>query len=268
MKANARLKTILQEAEAFWNFPQTEAYPEDMVDLVIFHKLHFYMPPPKAWKCYQLLKSEFVDWNEVRISVVREIQEHLATARNSLEISVFVKDFLEFIHKECRRMSLEHLLEENLSDIRKFLKAVRAIEPATIDLVLQRRRNHPVFPLSQAMEDLLTQAGIVSDEDSRDRKSKRFFEMVGADNITACHHYMLHCLHAEPNDKGNAFEGPPASLRTGRARKAAKTGAKGKKTAKSTKTAKTKKTKKSTGAASKKKTTNKKKAGAKKSARS
>ncbi len=226
MKNAARVKTLVQAAERFWCAPQAEEgrYPELIVDLIIFHKLHFYLPPEPAWKCFGLLQHEFVDWNEVRVSVVREIQEHLAIARNSLELAVFVKDFLEFVHKECRRVNVEHLAEENLTEIRRFLKRVKAIDPSTIDLVLQRRKAHPVLPLSAAMEEVLVDLGVVSKDDTHDRKSKAMFEAVGADNALAVHHYLLHHVHAAPNDAGDDYKGlPDALIGAKRRRPAAKT---------------------------------------------
>jgi len=202
VKISQRLKTLIQAADRFWKKApaQGDEYPQTIVDLVIFHKLHFHMSPEQAWRCFSQLKSEFVDWNEVRISVVREIQEQIAGANDSLELAVFVKDFLEFVHKERRRVTLEPLVEENLTDIRKFFKKVKNLDPATVEFVLMRTKSHPVLPLSAHMERHLGRLGIVKKADSRDKKSKRLYELVGEEMALSLHHYVLFHTHANVSD--------------------------------------------------------------------
>jgi hypothetical protein len=212
----------MQAADRFWkNSPaQAGEYPQSIVDLVIFHKLHFHMSPEQAWKCFAQLKSEFVDWNEVRISVVREIQEQLSDGRDSLELSVFVKDFLELIHSERRRVTLDPLIEENLTDIRKFFKKVKNLDTATVDLVLMRTKGHPVVPLSAHMERQLGKIRVVKKADSRDKKSKHLYELVGADQALSLHHYVLFHTHANAGEDGVA-ENLPAALSNARAKSGA-----------------------------------------------
>ncbi len=208
----------MQAADRFWKKApvQTAEYPQSIVDLVIFHKLHFHMSPDQAWKCFTQLKSEFVDWNEVRISVVREIQEQLSDGRDSLELSVFVKDFLELIHRERRRVTLDPLVEENLTDIRKFFKKVKNLDPATVELVLMRTKGHPVVPLSAHMERQLGRIGVVKKADSRDKKSKQLYELVGEDKALSLHHYVLFHTHANAREDG--VERLPPALSSARAK--------------------------------------------------
>ena len=118
------------------------------------------MDPKLAKRCYNLLKSAFVDWNEVRVSVIRDIQIGLRKSFDSLALAVFIKDFLEFVHKELREISLENLQEENLGEIRTFLKNIKGMHSSTIDMVLMRFKDHPIMPLSPDMEKLLVKLSL------------------------------------------------------------------------------------------------------------
>ena len=166
-------------------------YPREILDLVIFHKINFYMPEGEALHAYRRLKTAFVDWNEVRISSVKEIQEVFQGVPDSLELAIFVKDFLEQLHRENQSVDLEFLAEQNLGDIRRYLRTVKGVDPATIDLVLRLRKEHPVLPVSAPMEQTLLRLGVVRPGDNRDQKEKYLHNLVGEDQALSFHHFFL-----------------------------------------------------------------------------
>jgi len=166
-------------------------YPKEILDLIVFHKLHFYMPEVEAQKSYRRLKTAFVDWNEVRISSVKEIREVFDGVPDCLELSIFVKDFLEHLHLENQSVSLEFLVERNLGDIRRYLRGFKGVEPATIDLVLRLRKDHPVLPVSAPMERTLLRLGVVRRQQSREQKEKYLHNLVEGAAALPFHHFFL-----------------------------------------------------------------------------
>lgn len=178
------------------------------------------MNPKKVRKCYNHLKSEFVDWNEVRVSVIRDIQIGLKNSYDSLELAVFIKDFLEFIHRELHEVCLEKLREENLSEIRRFLKQIKGMKPATIEMALMQLKEHPILPLTLEMEKMLVKLSLAKKAETRDRKGKRFYELVGPEKVLPLHHYLLY--HTNVYEKMGHTEELPPELSLGRSR-AAKT---------------------------------------------
>ena len=192
-----------------------DSYPTNLLDLLIFHRIHFHMMPDLAVKSYRQLGSEFVDWNEVRISPIREIQEQVSKGHDSLQLSVFIKDLLEFVHHDKHTVGLESLAEENLTDIRRYLKQVRNMELASIDLALMLRKDHPVLPLTGPMEEMFLMMGLVREADSRDRKEKKLFELFAPDVSAALafHHLALNHCRGENDLKEAHFESPKCSLR-------------------------------------------------------
>ena len=179
------------------------------------------------------MKSEFVDWNEVRVSVIRDIQIGLRNSYDSLELAVFIKNFLEFIHGELREISLEYLREENLSETKQFLKQIKGIKPATIEMVLMHIKERPVRPLTLEMEKLLVKLSLAKKTETRVRKGKRLYDLVGPEKVIPLHHYLLY--HTNVYEKMAEPEELPADLSLGRSRtspaKKSKTSAK-KKTSK------------------------------------
>src|SRR5690606_30917917 len=106
----------------------------------------------------------------------------------------FIKDLLEHVHADRHQVDLEFLAEENLTDVRKYLRQVRNIEPASIELVLLERKSHPVVPLTDRQAALVTQLGIASADDTHDRKMKALFDLVGMEGALALHHVLLESI--------------------------------------------------------------------------
>ena len=220
VKISKRLLNICDAAEEYCPPSLNEKnYPETVIDLVIFHRLHLHMDPKLAKRCYSLLKSDFVDWNEVRVSVIRDIQIGLRKSFDSLALAVFIKDFLEFVHKELREISLENLLEENLGEIRTFLKNIRGMHSSTIDMVLMRFKDHPIMPLSPDMEKLLVKLSLAKSRETRDRKEKRFYELLGPEKALQVHHYLLY--YTDVREKMKEKVELPAELSSGKRKKPA-----------------------------------------------
>lgn len=166
-------------------------YPSKILDLIIFHKLHLGLPTEDAMKSYQRLQERFVDWNETRVSSVREIQEAIDFCPGSLELAVFIKNLLEFVHREHQSVSLEFLAEQNLGDIRQYLKQFKGIDNATVELILLLRKEYPVFPLNEGAETVLRRLGILRATSTPLQRAKQLHDLVEPDQTLNLHHFLL-----------------------------------------------------------------------------
>jgi len=193
VKAQEKIKAITQHVETSYrrNSSGFKNYPTDILELIIFHKIHFYMPEAEALQCFRRMKNTFVDWNEVRISTVKEIQEVFNGVSDSLDLAIFIKDFLECLHRQNQSVSLEFLAEKNLGDIRRYLRGIRGVDPATITMVLRLRKEHPVLPVSSSMERTFLRLGVVRPGDNRDQKEKFLHNLVHQDQALPFHHFFL-----------------------------------------------------------------------------
>ena len=193
MKAQEKLITIERKALLLGKrlSPSIRDYPTDILDLIIFHKLHLAMPLESAIRSFRNLKAQFVDWNEVRVSTLREIQEEIGKTPDSLSLAVFIKDLLEFVHHEHQNLSLEFLAEQNLGEIRRYLKQVRGLDNSTVNLILRVRKEHPVLPLNRATETVVDRLGILRKSEKRDRKERVLHELVNPEKALFLHHFLL-----------------------------------------------------------------------------
>ena len=193
MKIQDRLSALTRYLAASQRrkVPGLKDYPHEILDLIIFHKFHHYLLPDEARHGFQKLKNSFVDWNEVRISSIREIQEFLGSSSSSLELAVFIKDLLEHLHAKLHSLDLEFLAEKNLGEVREFLRAIKGMDAVTINMVLRLRKEYPILPLTPSMEQTLGRVGVVRTQDSRDRKGKSLHELLDLEDAVPFHHFFL-----------------------------------------------------------------------------
>lgn len=193
MKAQEKLRTVTGYANSSYRRFRNayRNYPREVLDLIVLHKIHYYMPAAEALQAFRRLKTAFVDWNEVRISSVMEIQEVFDGVPDSLELAIFVKDFLEQLHRQNQSTSLEFLAEKNLEEIRRYLRGIKGVDSATIGMVLRLRKDYPVLPLSAPMERSLLRLGVVRPGHNRQQKEKYLHELVEKDQALAFHHFFL-----------------------------------------------------------------------------
>ena len=191
MKVQDRLKGVVSHAKDTYRKVRGNDYPPEILDLIIFHKIHLFLDEKSALQSFKRLKSNFVDWNEVRISSLPEIQESLGPSPSSLGLAVFIKDFLDFLHSSNQTVNLEHLAEENITEIRKFLRQIRGMDASTVSMVLRMRKEYPVIPIDPNMEPALVRMGLVKKTDNRDQKARYLNTVVEDDTALAFHHFLI-----------------------------------------------------------------------------
>jgi len=94
------------------------------------------------------------------------------------------------------------LAEENISEIRRFLRQIKGVETATINLVLRQRKEYPMLPVDPLMEPALDRIGLVRSQDSRDQKGKFLHDLFeGPQGLSIHHFFMTHARETCPPDE-------------------------------------------------------------------
>ncbi|MCI0650734.1 MAG: hypothetical protein L0Z55_02500 [Planctomycetes bacterium] len=158
-----------------------EALPvTDLLDQFLLAHLLLQMPYAAAQKAYLAFKAQFVDWNEVRISTAKEVQDVLRGAAEPLEAAIVLKDFLHRLFLEKHHVGLEFLRDKSVSEIRSFFKNSRGLNESTVLLLLRLMKEHPVQPLEAWMQPCAERLGLVHRGSTLLQKEKQLFEKVPA----------------------------------------------------------------------------------------
>ena len=116
--------------------------------------------------------------------------------------------------RETRQtVSLEFLVEQNLSDIRRYLKQVKDLDKSTVDLVLRMRKEYPALPLSPAAEAVIHRLGLLRSMETRGMKERALHEILEPEKALLFHHFLLTLSqeHCPPDEKN--VDCPRCSMR-------------------------------------------------------
>lgn len=128
VKAETLLK-IIQSLEKKYGIPQKQSIKIPIVDQIIIHFLSQQEKQENVEKAYQAILKEFVDWNEIRVSHHREIQQVLQPFLKYQihEKSLKIKDALQQIFTIYNKLELETLWEKDFSEIQKLSQQVSGL---------------------------------------------------------------------------------------------------------------------------------------------
>ncbi|MBN1417265.1 MAG: hypothetical protein JXP34_00725 [Planctomycetes bacterium] len=162
-----------------------------MIDLIVFHRLHFHMSREAAWRVFARMKREFVDWNEVRVSSVQELLRVLPEADDPLVLVSFIKDLLALFHSTHHTLNGDLLDGMSPSEVRRYLGQVQGIERSTVDLVLRMKLSHPVVPLEENGWRAMIRLGLVSSSAPRNRIQRLLNDLVRDDEVFSFHRFFI-----------------------------------------------------------------------------
>ncbi|MEW6744159.1 MAG: hypothetical protein AB1486_15510 [Planctomycetota bacterium] len=136
--ARAKLTAVLDALELVYG--KVKFLPkEPLLDQAIFLVFREGWDYKKAARALRILQSEFVDWNEARVSTVGEICNLLGfgSDRNFAEKSQRVLSLLDKIYRERSVVTLDHVLEMDPEARRQYLASLEVLSPADVQLLLQ-----------------------------------------------------------------------------------------------------------------------------------
>ena len=94
----------------------------DVLDTLILGALTSKMRLKEVLKSWDLLRTQFVDWNEIRISSASEVAENFPKAENPLELANQIKEMLTTLFLIRHQVSLEFIRENTVPETREFFK--------------------------------------------------------------------------------------------------------------------------------------------------
>jgi endonuclease-3 len=153
--------------------------------------LHLHMPARRAEQAFARLKRDFVDWNEVRVSSLEEIQGTLGSCMSAASLAEAIRRLLGEVHRSQHETSLEFLNELTIAEVRKYLRSLDGVGPSTIDLVLRLKKATGVVPLDKSSERVLVRMGVVPSGYSAKQKQRFLRRLVPDDKVVVFHRSLM-----------------------------------------------------------------------------
>ncbi|MEZ6118183.1 MAG: hypothetical protein R3C28_16660 [Pirellulaceae bacterium] len=118
-----------------------------------------------AEEAFARLQESFYDWNEIRVTTVRELSEMLAGVADPQQAAANLKHTLHSVFESIYEFSLESLKKQNLGVAVKQLEKYRGTTPFTIAFVAQNSLGGHSIPICKGSLDVLYIVGVISEEE-------------------------------------------------------------------------------------------------------
>ncbi|PCJ12263.1 MAG: hypothetical protein COB10_07470, partial [Planctomycetota bacterium] len=131
----------------------------DVMETTILGALTASMPLSDVLKAWDAFRTQFVDWNEVRISSASEVAAVFPKARDPLQLAMQLKDMLATLFERCHQLSMEFIRENSISETKEFFKRSPSLPDLAKQLVLAHIKNQAV----EASQQLAAERGEAPD---------------------------------------------------------------------------------------------------------
>jgi endonuclease III len=123
-------------------------------------------PYEAAERAFQTLKSDYFDWNEVRVSTVRELAEALKPLNDPGEAATRVKRILQSVFETHYSFDVEQLKKQNIGAAVKHLEKFNGSTPFVVAFVTQHALGGHAIPVNAGLMESMRIVGVVSDAEA------------------------------------------------------------------------------------------------------
>jgi len=120
-----------------------------------------------AQAAYAKLQGAFFDWNEIRVSTVKELAEVLHTLPEPAEAAARVKGVLQSVFESDYSFDLEQLKKQNIGAAVKRLQKLQGATPFNVAYATQHALGGHAIPVDKGTMGVLFVLGVVSEAEAK-----------------------------------------------------------------------------------------------------
>lgn len=120
----------------------------------------------QADECFSRLQESYFDWNEVRVTTVRELGEIFKGIPNASANALNLKNSLQSVFESQYAFDLEHLKRQNLGKAVELLHSYKGTTQFTVAYVTQMNLGGHSIPLGQGGVELFYIVGAIDEKET------------------------------------------------------------------------------------------------------
>ena len=118
-----------------------------------------------ADECFARLQESFFDWNEVRVTTVRELSEIMRVLPDAVRAANLLKQTLHAVFEAIYEFDLEPLKKQNLGVAVKQLEQYRGSTPFSVAYVVQHALAGHSIPVCQGSLNVMYIVGAITEDE-------------------------------------------------------------------------------------------------------
>ncbi len=119
-----------------------------------------------AVQAFETLKGAFFDWNEIRVSTVKELSEVISHLPAAADAASRVKGILQSVFESDYSFDLEHLKKQNLGVAVKRLQKLQGGTPFVVAYATQMSLGGHAIPIDKGTLGVLYVIGVISETEA------------------------------------------------------------------------------------------------------
>jgi endonuclease-3 len=119
-----------------------------------------------AVQAFETLKKTFFDWNEIRVSTVKELAEVISSLPDSTDAATRVKGILQSVFESDYSFDLEHLKKQNIGAAVKRLQKLQGATPFVVAFATQTALGGHSIPTDKGTLGALYVIGVISESEA------------------------------------------------------------------------------------------------------
>jgi endonuclease-3 len=162
-----RAKLINQTLKVLKKHFKPVAPPKDrpLFEHLLFACLVEDSPHETAEQVFSSLKRDYFDWNEVRVSTIRELIDALKPLVNPPESAARLKQTLHSVFESVYEFDIESLKKQNIGQAAKHLQKYNGTTPFAVAYVTQHALGGHSIPLNRGALITLHAVGVITDDE-------------------------------------------------------------------------------------------------------
>jgi hypothetical protein len=145
--------------------PVAPAKDRTLLEHLLFACLLEDSPYEAAEQVFSNLKRDYFDWNEVRVSTIRELSEAMKPLVNPAEAGARLKQALHSVFESVYQFDIETLKKQNIGQAVKQLEKYNGTTPFVVAYVTQMALGGHAIPVNRGALVALHAVGVISDDE-------------------------------------------------------------------------------------------------------
>ena len=146
--------------------PVTPAQQRSLMENLLFACCLEDAPNAMADDCFARLQESYFDWNEVRVTTVRELGEIFGKIPNATSNALNLKNTLQSVFESQYTFDLEPLKKQNLGKTVALLESYKGTTQFTIAYVTQMNLGGHAIPLGKGGIDIMYIVGAIDEKEA------------------------------------------------------------------------------------------------------
>jgi endonuclease III len=119
-----------------------------------------------AEKVFAALKSDYFDWNEVRVSSIRELTDVMKSLNDAEDAATRVKRVLQSVFETHYSFDLDSMKKQNLGQAVKQIEKFHGSTPFSVAFITQHGLGGHSIPVNRGLLEAMRVVGVVSDAEA------------------------------------------------------------------------------------------------------